>query len=41
MFILRYGGDGTGSEEGFLHVKMFDNVFIPPIGSLLNKKLLI
>ncbi|NBU99055.1 MAG: plastocyanin, partial [Spirochaetia bacterium] len=33
MFILRCGGDGTGSEEGFLHVKMFDNVFIPPIAS--------
>lgn len=31
FFINYCGGDGTGGEEGFLHVKMFDNVFIPPV----------
>lgn len=33
FIVARCGGDGTGSEEGFLHVKMFDNVFIPPVAS--------
>jgi plastocyanin len=33
LVLIGCGGDGTGSEEGFLHVKMFDNVFIPPISS--------
>ena len=33
IVLIGCGGDGTGSEEGFLHVKMFDNVFIPPIAS--------
>ena len=33
LILIGCGGDGTGSEEGFLHVKMFDNVFIPPIAS--------
>jgi plastocyanin len=33
LSLVGCGGDGTGSEEGFLHVKMFDNVFIPPVAS--------
>lgn len=32
-FIHSCGGDGSGEEEGFLHVKMFDNVFVPPIAN--------
>lgn len=33
LFFQNCGGDGSGEEEGFLHVKMFDNVFVPPIAN--------
>ena len=33
IILIGCGGDGTGGEEGFLHVKMFDNVFVPPVAS--------
>ncbi|MCB1143345.1 MAG: right-handed parallel beta-helix repeat-containing protein [Leptospiraceae bacterium] len=33
LILFSCGGDGSGEEEGVYQVKMFDNVFVPPLAN--------